>query len=511
LRSALRNLPIILLELPERLHRAVLEMNQETFRAAHPELWFTLIGAKYVGYLVLLFWLAARGRSLGDLLAGTRVRRRPKGFMVTRGAAAWLGVAAPIGAGLLVLGLEWGFRLRPPLSEESPAERRGAITAAFGSEAVEVEGPRVEAVKDMFRRLQEDCVGGDPARILARVDLDMLTALLRRRGHLPIHVGAGSLKAPMTAAVAQGMFVNVGWKSYDVRSVRFLDGDQEAIAYVRHVDDEGTVSRVAWWITARNETWRVYDYEVLDLNMRLSVLLGGAFALKRSDLPIKRSALAAVQTLYRAMLEMSAGKLEAARALVDLNDAELPSELRALRAILLASYHLDSAEDDKALSELDRALSLRGDMPVARALRAAVLLALDRPQEALEDARKYSELLGSDADNCVVTSEALLKLGRRAEAQSQALLALKEDPQSRDAVLALGRALPDDHKAELKPPFLALVDLPAAFEQIADALLVDKDLPALRALIDAFRSSHPEHELVVRFEKAIAELEAEGR
>jgi uncharacterized RDD family membrane protein YckC len=112
--SALRNLPLMLLALPDRLHQAVLDMDRSTYETTHPRLWAAATLVKCVGYLVLLIWLARCGRTLGDLLAGTRVRLRPRALNAARGAAPWLGVAGPVAAGLLVLALEWLCRTHPP-------------------------------------------------------------------------------------------------------------------------------------------------------------------------------------------------------------------------------------------------------------------------------------------------------------------------------------------------------------------------------------------------------------
>lgn len=76
--SCVRNLPIVAVNLPHRLHQALLGIDRQTYREEYAG-WIIGFGVFEVGLLLwLVYGLFASRSHLGDRLASTRVIPRPK-------------------------------------------------------------------------------------------------------------------------------------------------------------------------------------------------------------------------------------------------------------------------------------------------------------------------------------------------------------------------------------------------------------------------------------------------
>ena len=295
------------------------------------------------------------------------------------------------------------------------------------------------------------------------------------------------------------------FESFEIRRIHPDEGRQRVIAYVRSRDKDGTTTKARWYLIRRGETWRAYDHEDLDANLRISSLLGLVLADGLSGGILRWREVA--QALGRLPTLILEERYDEAYALLQRAEAiELPAAFEALVQLALGAIEIDREELDSALERFDRAESLKADMPMLHYVRAVALNDSGRHAEALEHARRYVRRLDADAEVMVEMGRAQLGVGQQSEAIRSFEHALSHAPAA-DALAYLAMALPAARKGELAGHFAKLKDVSADYEQAAEICLAEKDGEALQALTALFKKTDPDHRDVHYYEGQALELE----
>jgi predicted Zn-dependent protease len=380
-----------------------------------------------------------------------------------------------------------GFRVA-----EDPDARRQEVAKAFRNPAAGEAKDANEALRAVLDDLGDSIRAGDARRIGDHFDTPRMVQEFRRAGVLRGLKGRD--EAAFAAGVKKGMTQvllrngqALGWKRTEIRSVKLLDGGDEAVVIARH-RDEFVSGKTRWWLTRRDGVWRVYDFEDLDTAIRISTLMASLLP-ARGDLPPQlpawAKASAAVQQAVAAMQQDDFAGAE--RTLEGLEKAQLPPTIEAVRLLLLGNCKIGLRNFQGALPCLDRARALNPDMPCLDVAYAAVYNQTGKPHEALKHLEKYRALLGDDDVVFYQLGLARARLGQPGEAAAAFRKSLDEQPNGIDCLLELRRVLPRGRKAELAGRFARLGQGELYFEELALGALADLDAEAVEAYVSVLR------------------------
>ncbi len=415
------------------------------------------------------------------------------------GVTVLLGVFALIG--LFFAFIVWqaqapawnGGGQRPPVAED-PARRQREIAQAFQNPQPLDEMVVAAEVQGLFRGMRDAFAARDSNRLVNFFDVDRIfdemvaqdlvpPALRRQRDGFVIgfRTGAGQALARNEA------FLN--WNEVEVKNVRKLAGD-EAVVIARHRIADGGSLKIRWWVTKRDGTWRVFDFEDLDMGVRVCSILGAIAAMgpNHPDLPRINHVSQAIQAAVRQDAD------GAERHLAQVAQARFPPQLDSVRHLASSLVHLQRGQFEEALKAVSRAEALNPNMPGADLLRGVSYNRLGQWDKALAHLDKYRALLGDDAAVNRELGESYRGLNRFAEARVAYRKSLDEGPKDQDAFLGLVRTIgPDDDAADVGPRFRKLGPTREYFEECAEDCRQAHDGPMLGQLAAVMRELDPDY------------------
>ena len=119
------------------------------------------------------------------------------------------------------------------------------------------------------------------------------------------------------------------------------------------------------------------------------------------------------------------------------NELQLPASLTAKYTAALGRSHAKDGDYLAARHEYEKAIDLVADTPGWHTAAGKACLSTDDPDAALVHFENAANLVSNEAEPLIGRMQALLLLGRDAEAEEHALNALKLDPTNSTALLAL--------------------------------------------------------------------------
>lgn len=265
---------------------------------------------------------------------------------------------------------------------------------------------------------------------------------------------------------------------------------------MRHTRADGTVSKMRWWVSKRQGTWRVFDMENLDVGMRITTLAGSIASLGVGEI---QNIAQATNKLRDALLAIALQHdvAEADRKLQQIVAVKFPPRIEGLRLMTTGLVRIGQGRDKEAIDFLDRALDSHPDMPIIDLFKGIAYNHLSQWDKALKHLETYRDLLGDDANLCFELGESLRGVGRFPEAQTSYRKSLDYDPKHADAFVGLLRALgPADKKDDIGARFAKLDRLHENFQICAEDCRQARDGEALEQLALAMRKIDPKHESV---------------
>jgi len=247
-----------------------------------------------------------------------------------------------------------------------------------------------------------------------------------------------------------------------------------------------------WWLKRSDEgEWRVYDWEDLDGAMRQSTIMVSFFGSARSAGDTRKALKKLREYVAVALAFQNEHPEQAELALAKFLKRDLPRQLEFGLLMMTAATKLELDKPKEALEICSEVLGRGADMPILFLLRAQAYNELWRHTEALADVHKYQAILGTTAASCRVLGDTLLALEKNTEAVRAFKEGLEDDPDSRGNLLGLALALPEKDKSQIAP-YLAKLRKPREdINPLAQAILRRWDMPALEALMTAYRPLAP--------------------
>jgi hypothetical protein len=278
----------------------------------------------------------------------------------------------------------------------------------------------------------------------------------------------------------------LAWTSTEFKQIKKL-GNGEVAVIARHRGPDGSILKMRWWLTKREGTWRIYDFEDLDMGMRASSIIGSLIGagparveqLKRPIQTVRDAALANAVQHDLAAAEQKLKEIEA---------VALPPSIDGLRWAVTASVQMQRGQYREAQTTLDWAHIIRPDMPIIDLLKGMCHNALFEYEKALQHLRAYEALLGDDSGVCRELGEALRCLNRPAEARDAYRKSLDYNPNNLDAFVGLLRSFaPGDARDDLGPRFAKLNNRRADFEILLDDCRQARDAESLTEIAQTMR------------------------
>lgn len=372
----------------------------------------------------------------------------------------------------------------PPRPAESEAEKRRDITEAFAAPA---SAEKSEDLREL-RRLISRAVRLTPAdKVDDYYDLDRMWLEVQAAAtdSLPVNSAVGTKS--LSKNIASGMSRDgplARYRRIEIKRMKRLAADDEAVAYVRHRADDGESLKMRWWLRRGRGRWRVYDFEDLGSGPRSTTGMAMAFDALRAG-TLGEGAQQTVQNIHQTRRLLADEKYdEAEQVLASATDVRRTPPLQAIHEVQWAMVCVARAAFDDVLAHLARAEAIQPEMPTVVMLRASALNGLGRHEEALADARKYLDLLGDDDTGYFLLGTALAGLGRREEAAEAYRHGLDDYSDSADNLTGLATVLPDDGLDELAERFAAFKKPATRFAPIADELLGKGQLAALAVIVE---------------------------
>jgi len=384
------------------------------------------------------------------------------------------------------------------LASEDPIERVQELKDAFRNTAPLDPGTIAPEVDPLFAELGAAFAAADRNRLMNCFDVDRMIEEFGDLGPgIPRNAFAkrdfaSGVRTGLSNALMQNAAI-MKWNRSDIRKIKSLNAG-EAVIIVRHEDDDDTTIKMRWWLTRRNGTWRIYDYEDLDVGMRFSVTV--ASLLQNNDL----NKLVGMQNEIRAIHEA----IQAVTLEGDIDGAEdrlqkipvgtLPNEVEALHHMVQAMIHLRRAKYEETHASAAKARAIRPDMPVLDLLQAMALNRLGRWEEALKFLKAYQDLLGEDA---IIASELGLAFrgnSRFVEAAAAYRRSLDRNPKNAEAYQGLLNSLePTNNLDDLGARFLKLDNRRENFDALATDCAGRETPELLEPILAAMVQTDPEY------------------
>ena len=379
----------------------------------------------------------------------------------------------------------------------SADEQRGEAAGAFGgfdpaadptaglSPAERTERAEILA---LFQRMETAVRAGDDEATLTLVDLPRLFTRIKQTGSV---VGWSLNDRRDFQVRVTGSCTPDGFYSHIqvVAIVPAADEPGTRVVYALARDEgQDDQNEVRFWVARHGRTWKVYDWERLDVGKSKSREWATiAWHTKRGtlgDFDLRSAALA------RLKKQIEAGDLTAARTtLLAVERLRCPPEFTDNHLTVNGYYWLWLHANDEAARSFEK-VSHPEDVPGAW---YGLMLARQwsHPRQALANALKYEAALGAKVSFCETKAQILVRLGRKSEAMAEWKKILRSDANHDAALTGLLLLLPEQDKAA----FAEHLDKTADPVQTAGKLapmIAWRDEAALSFLIDYIRARRPE-------------------
>lgn len=307
--------------------------------------------------------------------------------------------------------------------------------------------------------------GGDPEKILACFDLPRMIRELDAQSGRPFlpedEPGREGLlrrlKLALPAMAAGPAAFGAPWEKVRTLGVKIRPDGKEAEALC-FVTVGGDRFKFRFFLVREKEEWRVFDFEMLELGIRISLTLGslkgdGADEKDEGGRKVKR-ALGGILRAVRLISEAEFGK--ARETLAGARSEGLPGTLGAWIETLDAIALVALEEYESAIRAADRALAAHKDLALAHFLKAGAFTEMGKDDTAIASAREFMRLVGDDPDAWSMIGGSFERLEQRERAIEAYRKGAACDDEDYDCRFALGRLLVDEGRiAEAKPFLLA--------------------------------------------------------
>ena len=290
------------------------------------------------------------------------------------------------------------------------------------------------------------------------------------------------------------------WDTHDIRKIDRLTTDKFAVVIRHWYEEEQTYSIVRWWLVQdSSSTFKIYDFESFDHNLRISSLLAAGWVAAKNKAPWVKPFIRLFAVIQQDSIEALVSNLNEHQTDIDtILAGNPPAEIRGFTLMLLALHHMSAETQEsnqKALETAERIVRSR-NYPIGHYLKGLALMNLEQYAEAIDSFEDYSRLLGWDSDTYELVSDCYLVLENDTKAIEFAELGLKDNPRATGCLASLALALPSERRAELRPHFKKLDYDEGALEHVIDWAIECEEYGLARYLLVWLKEAHPKSDLI---------------
>jgi tetratricopeptide (TPR) repeat protein len=222
--------------------------------------------------------------------------------------------------------------------------------------------------------------------------------------------GIRALQAALPSIAGNMAAIGTAWEKIRTLGVHFQPGAEEVEALCR-VTAGGSKTRMRFWLVKEEGAWKIFDFEVQEGNMRLSVTVGAIAANLGADEKTRKAMMTAFVALRKAAVQLGSGDADEAHKIIQeaLGD-DPPGIMRAWMELIDTQALLVLEKHGDAIKAADRLLGHQKDMFVAHHLKAAALFELGEYEKCIESEREFLKNMGDDAEAWIVVGNAHDKL-----------------------------------------------------------------------------------------------------
>lgn len=240
--------------------------------------------------------------------------------------------------------------------------------------------------------------------------------------------------------------IGAAWEKIRLLRLQVGPDGTEAEAFCR-MTIGGAKSRVRFWLAKEEEWWKVYDFEMQEGSLRLSILVGSVWAGMGGNEKGRKAVLGSFLALQRATAELEAGEPEKAQKIVRTAlESKPPAMLLGWLEVVNAQASIALGEYEEAVKAAGRVLEHQADVHLAHLLQAQALFELQDYEKCIEAAQEYLKRSGDDVDGWELVGNAQDKLSNRKEAIAAYRKGAAADDEEFANRVSLGRLLIADGK-----------------------------------------------------------------
>lgn len=408
-------------------------------------------------------------------------------------------VAAGIG------GFLWKSEKEPKakFKNETAEERQAGIRAAFQGTGtpVSLTSPEAKEIDVFFQRMLEAYKAKDGGRFLALFDFATMMEVAADQNPSPeLKAAARAVRRnpeQMAAGAGSGMkqmVDNADHVSYTLRRLEIAPSGKQAVAWVEWRDPDATQTKERLWLIKDNG-WKAYDYEELDMCIRMSTSAAAAASMPAVTSRFARNAMQDFQALAQAVGNLDAE--EARKLLPTVRKSAVNKLLGDVIDVMEANLLMMEGRHDDSLTLLEKLAKRRPDMPIAHYLQATAHSQKKNPEAAIKSAERYLEFLGDDADMLNIIAASQRELKQPEKARASALRVLELIPHNTEAIANFASVSTESDAAKLEELLRKAEDADALLWQIQ--AVTDPDSAAFAVVTAAAQKAAPKAESTLEF------------
>lgn len=411
-----------------------------------------------------------------------------------------LGVLVLIG--LMISGMFWWtstFTRNLPTHAgrgEDQQQRRQEIVNAFHEPTGEEAEANAIEMQKLFDDLGVALSTHNKAKILDHINIERMFDECMAHHEMPTEItrNRGSILNGFETGLGEALekrSLIFYWNRSEIRRVKYL-GDNVAVIIARHRQpNDADILKIRWWVIREKNRWQAFDMENLDVGCRYSILMSTILAGGGQQINEANRAVGLLNDIMH-NLQTGGDIDEVEQRIANLPQIQVPSQIQAMRWLLLGILRSKQGKPAEALAQYEKARELQPDMPFLDMLQGMLCNRLGRWDEAIDYLEAYRNLLGDDANVMEELGLALRGLGRFREAADAYRKALDDNPKNADAFHGLLQSLENGAPRDDLGERFAKLDQPATqFKTLAEECVKDRDGASLEAISLALLNIDP--------------------
>ncbi|MBS0263478.1 MAG: hypothetical protein JSS02_16170 [Planctomycetes bacterium] len=334
----------------------------------------------------------------------------------------------------------------PPLEVELRAQRLADLQTGFSSDPLIVDPAIREGVEVLLKQIIAATSQQDDAAFRALVNPQRFMLEVKKRGILNILYPQAE-QQHVESFRSDWITCPASWDRYWLANVRLQGRGDEALLYVYAWEGNSSATEIRLWVTRAEGAWKIYDWEILDIGIRRSLV--ASLAIVSSTRPEVTENFKSLRMLSEAIDLGEQG--DSAGALARVEEAaklrvvhELADETYVTRAYVWRNLGRPH-EALKAARQVQQPDYASG----AYYVQGLIYHKYGLYRKALDFARRYETAIGGGPPSYELLAAVLEGLGERAESIAYRQKYLRIDPENMFQLSALANAVDSQQAAGL--------------------------------------------------------------